>query len=161
MNNIVKKSTNLIKAKFITYTNQPITRMKSFKELNVYQDSITFVTKIYGLTSQFPKSELFGITNQISRSAVSIPSNIAEGSARNHPKEHIQFLYIALGSATELDAQLEISFRLKFITSEEYQTTSTSIESICRMLQGMIKFQKSKLIAKTPRPLTSNSNLQL
>ena len=156
MNNIVKKSINLIKAKFITYTNQPITRMKSFKELNVYQDSITFVAKIYGLTSQFPKSELFGITNQIRRSAVSIPSNIAEGSARNHPKEHIQFLYIALGSATELYAQLEISFRLKFITSEEYQTTSTSIESICRMLQGMIKFQKSKLIAKTPK----HQNLQ-
>jgi len=135
--------------------------MKSFKELNVYQDSIELVTKVYGLTSQFPKSELFGITNQIRRSAVSIPSNIAEGSARNHTKENIQFLYIALGSATELDAQLEISFRLKFINSEEYKTTSTTIESICRMLQGMIKFQKSKLIVKTPRLMSSNPNLQL
>ena len=72
--------------------------MKTHKDLNVWKLAIEFVTSIYKMTDKFPKSELYGLTSQIRRTSVSIPSNIAEGSARNHNKEFIQFLYIALSS---------------------------------------------------------------
>ena len=72
--------------------------MKTHKDLEVWKNSIELVTEIYRITETFPKSELYGLVNQIRRSAVSIPSNISEGAARNHQKEFIQFLYIAQGS---------------------------------------------------------------
>ncbi len=79
--------------------------VKTHKDLDVYKLSIELVADIYQATNRFPKEELFGLTAHVSKSAVSIPSNIAEGSARNHKKEFIQFLYISLGSAAELDTQ--------------------------------------------------------
>lgn len=104
--------------------------MTSFKDLLVYQKSIQLVTQVYEITSNYPQKEVFGITNQIRRSAVSIPSNIAEGSARNYSKEYVQFLHISLGSAAELDAQLEISSNLKYISKEEYLSLSDQINEI-------------------------------
>ena len=76
--------------------------IKSHKDLIVWQKAIDFVVEIYFLSDGFPKSELYGLTNQIRRAAVSVPSNIAEGSSRKSGKEFIQFLYIASGSASEL-----------------------------------------------------------
>lgn len=84
------------------------------KELNVWKESVEMVTDIYNITKKFPKEEQFGLTNQIRRAAVSIPSNIAEGAARNSNKEFRQFLYIALGSLSELETQLIISNNLNF-----------------------------------------------
>jgi four helix bundle protein len=72
--------------------------MNNHKDLKVYKDSMNLVTEIYVITSEFPKYELFGLTNQIRRSASSIPTNIAEGSARAYKKEFIQFLHVSLGS---------------------------------------------------------------
>jgi len=118
--------------------------MTSFKDLLVYQKSIQLVTQVYEITSNYPQKEVFGITNQIRRSAVSIPSNIAEGSARNYSKEYVQFLHISLGSAAELDAQLEISSNLKYISKEEYLSLSDQINEISKLLFGMIRYQKSK-----------------
>ena len=111
--------------------------MKSFKELNVYQDSITFVTKIYGLTSQFPKSELFGITNQIRRSAVSIPSNIAEGSGRSSGKEFARFLEFSLGSAYELETQLIIAEKRKYIKQCESGIILEELISLQKRISGL------------------------
>ena len=85
--------------------------MKSHKELNVWKDATDLAENIYQLTSKYPKVEMFWISSQLRRAAVSIPSNIAEGSARGSRKEYIRFLYIAAGSASELETQLELSIR--------------------------------------------------
>jgi four helix bundle protein len=79
--------------------------MKTHKDLEVWKNSIKLVTTIYTVTKSYPKEELFGLTNQMRRSAVSIPSNIAEGAARNSKKEFIQFLHIARGNLAELETQ--------------------------------------------------------
>ena len=89
--------------------------MRTYKELDVWKNGVELVKKVYIITSDFPKEEVYGLTSQIRRSAISIPSNIAEKSARNSTKEFIQFLYIALGSAAELETQLIISKDLGFL----------------------------------------------
>jgi len=76
--------------------------VKDHKKLDIWKMSVDLVPEVYEITKKFPKEELYGLTNQVRRSAVSIPSNISEGAARNTEKEFIQFLYIALGSASEL-----------------------------------------------------------
>ena len=97
------------------------------------------VASVYKTTSLFPKEELYGLTSQIRRAAVSIPSNIAEGAARNHVNEFRQFLYIALGSGAELETQLIIAKMLGFISDEKSQALINELNSISRMLQGLIK----------------------
>lgn len=89
--------------------------MKTHKDLEVWKKSVEFVTDLYKVTQDFPKEEFYGLTSQMRRAAVSIPSNIAEGSARQGNKELVQFLYIALGSAVELDTQLIIARNLTYI----------------------------------------------
>lgn len=92
--------------------------MKSHKDLDVWKRSVDLVTEIYRITFDFPSEEKFSLVNQLRRSAVSIPSNIAEGAARNHNKEFIQFLYVALGSIAELETQIIISENLYFISPD-------------------------------------------
>src|SRR5690606_35660521 len=94
-------------------------QMKTHKDLEVWKKSIELVTEIYQVTKNFPKEEIYGLTSQIRRSAVSVPSNIAEGAARQFNKEYIQFLYIALGSLMELDTQLIIAKNNDFIDEEK------------------------------------------
>ncbi len=89
--------------------------IQSHKDLKIWQNSILFVKDIYSITSSFPAEERFGLTNQMRRAAVSIPSNIAEGAGRNGKKEWVRFLHIALGSISELETQLEIARVLGFI----------------------------------------------
>ncbi len=113
--------------------------MKTHKDLDVWRRSIDLVASVYKTTSLFPKEELYGLTSQIRRAAVSIPSNIAEGAARNHVNEFRQFLYIALGSGAELETQLIIAKMLGFISDEKSQTLINELNSISRMLQGLIK----------------------
>jgi len=88
--------------------------MKSHNDLKVYQVAMDLITEIYKITNNFPESEKFGLTSQIRRSVISIPSNIAEGAARESKKEFKRFLYISLGSAAELETQLEISKKVNF-----------------------------------------------
>jgi len=117
------------------FTNE----MKTHKDLEVWKKAIDFVTNIYRVTSNFPKEELYGITSQIRRASISIPSNIAEGAARNHSKEFRQFLYIALSSAAELNTHLIISGKLNFINAEGQDLLISELDTISRMLQGLIK----------------------
>ena len=91
----------------------------SHKDLKLWQESMILVEDIYRIAGNFPKEEMFGLTSQIKRSVVSIPSNIAEGAGRKSNLEFIQFLNIASGSLSELETQLEIAIRLKFITENE------------------------------------------
>jgi four helix bundle protein len=117
--------------------------MKSHKDLKVWQNSIELVSEVYAITKNFPKDELFGLVSQIRRAAISIPSNIAEGSARNHKNEFIQFLYISLGSCSELETQLIISMNLGFIKEHTLNELLEKIKSIRNMLIGLIKSVKS------------------
>ncbi|MGE4489895.1 MAG: four helix bundle protein [Kiritimatiellales bacterium] len=111
--------------------------MSDYKDLEVWSRSVDIVTDIYRLTTDFPESEKFGITNQMRRAAVSIPSNIAEGSARRHSKDFIHFLRIADGSAAELETQLIISEKLHFASANQHLEDEILI--IRRMLAALIK----------------------
>jgi len=110
------------------------------KKLEVWQLSMELVKDIYEVTKTYPKDELFALTNQMRRCVVSIPSNIAEGSARRGNKELIQFLHIALGSAAELETQLLISQSLQYKFNQSH---IQKINSIQKMLYALIKY-KSK-----------------
>lgn len=111
--------------------------MKSHKDLKVWQESMTLVEVVYAKTKLFPKEELFGLTSQVKRVAVSIPSNIAEGAGRKGSKEFQRFLYIAMGSASELDTQIEIAVRLGFV--EYDKTIIDKIYFIKNMLAKLIE----------------------
>lgn len=111
--------------------------MTSFKDLEVWKLSVDFVVQIYVITAKFPSSEQFGLTSQMRRAAVSIPSNIAEGQGRKNAKEFIQFLYIAKGSLAEIETQLIICERLNFIND---LTELTGRMKVLRMMIiGLIK----------------------
>lgn len=94
--------------------------MANFKELLVWQKSIDFVTEIYKVSDTFPKHEMYGLTSQIRRASVSVPSNIAEGNSRRSKPDYLQFLKISRGSCAEVETQLLISKRLNFLKEEEY-----------------------------------------
>mgnify|MGYP002640493770 CR=1 FL=1 len=111
--------------------------MSDYKDLEVWKKAIEVVADIYRLTSSFPDSEKFGIISQMRRAAVSIPSNIAEGSARHHSKDFTHFLRIADGSAAELETQVIISEKLGFVADTE--TLAQEIIVIRRMLAALIK----------------------
>lgn len=93
--------------------------LESHKDLKVWQESMILVEDVYKITATFPKEELFGLTSQLKRSSVSVPSNIAEGAGRRCKTEFIRFLYIAMGSLSELDTQLELAERLSFYKRDE------------------------------------------
>ncbi|MGB0166175.1 MAG: four helix bundle protein [Luteibaculum sp.] len=114
--------------------------MGTHKELEVWQQSMELVEALYALTKNFPKEELYGFTSQIRRSAISVPSNIAEGSARKGNKENIQFLYVALRSLAELETQLLISKRLQYLADD---ACLESLEVIRRKLLNYIKYCKT------------------
>ena len=117
--------------------------MKNHMDLDVWKNSMNLVEIIYKLSSQFPKEEIYGLTSQIRRASVSIPSNISEGSARNSNKEFIQFLYISLGSTAEVETQLLIAQRLNYIESIENELYD--IIAIKKMLNGLINYIKAKV----------------
>jgi four helix bundle protein len=93
--------------------------VRNHKDLEVWKVSMDFVVEIYALTKSFPSAELYGLTGQLRRAAVSIPSNLAEGATRKNTKEFIQFLYIAKGSLSEIETQLMIAERLKYFTDSK------------------------------------------
>lgn len=113
--------------------------MRSHKDLDVWKRSVGLVTFIYDVTKSFPKEEIYGVTNQIRRAAISIPSNIAEGAARNHSKEFIQFLYVALGSLSELETQTIISENLNFLSITDSTKIQKELTELRKMILGLIK----------------------
>ena len=113
-------------------------KINDYKDLLVWQKGIEIVDKVYIVTSVFPKNELFGLTSQMRRCAVSIPSNIAEGFGRRYTNEYIRFLYIALGSCAELETQIIISQRRKYISPQNAQEIIIILNQESRMLSGLI-----------------------
>jgi four helix bundle protein len=117
--------------------------MKSYTELIVWQESIKLVKEIYAITRRFPKEEIYGLISQMRRSAISIPSNIAEGFMRQHRPEIVQFLYIALGSCGELNTQLIIAKELKFIDENVLKVFQEKLNHISRMIRNLVKSLKN------------------
>ena len=113
--------------------------MTSHKDLKVWQKGIELVKSIYEITQLFPSNEQLGLVSQMRRAAVSIPSNIAEGCGRNSDKELIHFLYIALGSASELETQIIISQELSLLQPEKSEQMQSLIFEIIKMTSSLIK----------------------
>ncbi len=107
--------------------------MHRFKDLEIWKKSRLFCSEIYTVTANFPDSEKFGITNQLRRASVSIPSNIAEGSSRNSNKDFSRFLEIAIGSAYEIETQLLISADLGFLKDDKLEILIIRLDEIIKM----------------------------
>jgi four helix bundle protein len=118
--------------------------MNSYKDLTVYQKAISLSVDIYKQTDSFPKNELYGLTSQIRRCAVSIPSNIAEGQRRGHKNEYIQFLRIAYGSGAELETQLLIANKIGYLKDRVYEILIIQLEEIMKMLNKLISVLSNK-----------------
>ena len=117
--------------------------MKTHKDLDVWKLAVEMVTKIYMITHNFPKEELYGLANQMRRAAVSVPSNIAEGAGRNSSKEFLQFLYYSTGSLSELETQLMIAYNLGYIDNEQQHDIEIILNLLFKMLSGLIKYVKN------------------
>ena len=111
--------------------------VKTHKDLDVWNKSILFVVDVYNITTCFPDAERYGLTNQIRRAAVSIPSNIAEGAARVSGKEFVQFLSIAIASSAEVETQLIISKELNFLANDDFDKLNDELNDIQKMLLGL------------------------
>lgn len=114
----------------------------SFRDLEVWREAMTLVEEIYALSKRFPSEERFGLTPQLRRAAVSIPSNIGEGARRKRRKAFVHHLDIALGSQGEVDVQVELAARLVFCTQSDRSTIQQRIDRIGRMLNGLIASQQ-------------------
>jgi len=112
---------------------------RSYRDLIVWQKAIDFVESIYKSTKNFPNHEQYGLSSQLRRSAVSVPSNIAEGQARQHAKEFQQFLHISLGSLAEVHTQLIIAHRLDYLSEDRLLEHEAAIKEIRKMLYSLIK----------------------
>ena len=118
--------------------------IKSFEELIIWQEARKFTNNIYKLTKIFPQEELYGLTSQTRRAAVSVMSNIAEGFDRRTTKEFISFLIIARASASEVQNDLYISLDLNYINKEEFQATYNHAQKIAKLINGLITYLKSQ-----------------
>lgn len=117
--------------------------MKSYIELDVWIKSRELASLVYEVTKSFPKEEMFGLTSQIRRSEVSVPSYIAEGCGRNTTKDTIQFLFISRGFLYELETQLFISFYLKYLNNEQSDRVVSKITECKKMVNGFINYYES------------------
>ena len=113
--------------------------MKDFRQLKVWEKAHQLALAIYKATKGFPKEELYGLTSQIRRASMSIPTNIAEGCGRNTDAEFARFLQIAMGSASETEYQLLLSLDLGFLNKEQYDKLNPDVTEVKRMLASLLK----------------------
>jgi len=129
----LKTDFEIVSSVFKVYYKPNKNYMHRFKELEIWKKSRKFCSEIYSVTADFPTDEKFGLTNQLRRASVSIPSNIAEGSSRNSQKDFSRFLEIAIGSAYEIETQLLIASDLGFLKENNLKNLITNIEEIIKM----------------------------
>jgi four helix bundle protein len=110
----------------------------TYRDLIAWQRAMSLVTQVYVATEAFPQREIYGLTNQLRRAAVSVPSNIAEGKGRRSKKEYVQFLFKARGSLFEVETQLEISNNLGYIAADQYAGIREQSTAVARVLSGLI-----------------------
>lgn len=130
----------------------------SYRELDVWKQARVLVKGIYDLTKKFPKEEQFGLTSQIRRAAISVPSNIAEGCGRNHSKDSIQFFFIARGSIYELETQLILSEDLEFATKEDIEQNINQAIRCKKLINGFINYYQKQ--SNNQQRTTVNENLE-
>ena len=118
--------------------------MTSYKKLDAWKKAMLLIKEIYAVTKSYPKEELFALTSQIKRAAISIAANIAEGVGRNYKKDTIQFLHIARGSLYEVETLLNIAVMVEIITKEPFHLFETIIDEEIRILNGLIKSYESR-----------------
>ena len=118
--------------------------MSNYKTLDAWKVSMELVREIYLLTRQFPKEELYGLTSQIRRSAVSIPTNIAEGLGRQYKKDTLQFFYVSRGSIYELETLMNIGLMVDIISENDFQKLLPAIERSLKLLYGLIKSYETR-----------------
>lgn len=118
--------------------------LKNHKDLDVWKEAVGLSVTCYEVTKRFPREEQFGLVLQMRRAAVSIASNIAEGAARASSKEFIQFLYISLGSASELDTQIEMAKRVGLGEPSNLEKFQLQANTVSRMLQGLIRSVRNR-----------------
>lgn len=111
--------------------------VRTYKDLEVWQKAIDLVTEIYKCTEKFPATEKFGLSSQMQRSAISIPSNIAEGYRRFSRKEYARFVAIAFGSGAELETQLEIARRLGYLSKDRMGKVQEQVDPVMKMLNKL------------------------
>ena len=114
-------------------------KIRTYKDLIVWQKAVELVVAVYEVTGAFPDSEKFGLVNQLRRAAVSVPSNIAEGYGRGSTNDYLRFLKIAAGSCNEIETQIEIAHRLEYMTIVHYKTLCENIKEINKMLATVIR----------------------
>jgi len=117
----------------------------SYRDLSVWQLAMNLTEAVYAVTRTFPQIELYALANQLQRAAVSIPSNIAEGHARNTTRDYLRFVSIAMGSLAEVETQIELAARLNYLGIEQRDALFTTTDELGRMLQGLRKSLQSKL----------------
>ena len=118
--------------------------LKTYKELGVWQKSFALCLRVYRLTKPFPGDERFGLTSQLRRAAVSVPSNIAEGYNRGSTGDYIRYLWIANGSLAEIETQTLLASELGFVSGDELTALFEAVEELQRMLRALIRSLKSK-----------------
>jgi len=119
--------------------------IRSYKDLHVWQKAMTLAEQIYALTSGLPKTETYGLVVQMQKAAVSIPSNIAEGHARDSTREYLRFLSISSGSLAELETQLMLCDRLAFVAEEEIEPVMKTADDVGRQLRALRQALQSRL----------------
>lgn len=126
--------------------------MRNYKKIDAYKIADEVVFEIYQATRSFPKEELYGLTSQLRRAVVSVPANIAEGSSRQHNRDYLNFLYIARGSAAEVEYLLNLSKKLDYINSENFDRANKLICRVAKCLYFLIRSVESEL---SPHPLSN------
>lgn len=119
--------------------------IQSYKDLDIWKRSCAVVTDIYRVTEPFPKREMFGITNQLRRAAVSVPSNIAEGAARLYTREYIRFLSNALGSIAEIETQFKVAVDLGYTNQQRVASITQELDEIGKMTRRLIQRLEERL----------------
>ena len=119
--------------------------LQSYRDLLVWQRALELAVRIYRLSEKFPKSEIYGLTSQVRRAAVSVPSNIAEGYGRGSRKEYLQFLSVAQGSLKELETQIILAQRLSYASEKDAEVTLSASETVGKMLGGLMRSLRTKV----------------
>ncbi len=129
---------------------------RNYRKLVVWEAAKAFTLDVYRYTVDFPKEELFRLTSQLRRAAVSIPANIAEGAERQHVKEFLQFLYVARGSLAEAEVYLDLAKELSYLNRELCDGLCVQAEKVGKMLNGLINSLKGRLSTDNCQPTTGN-----
>ena len=127
--------------------------MQSFRKLQVWEKSHNLTLRIYKLTSEFPREEIYGLTSQIRRACASIPTNIAEGCGRESSADFARFLQIAIGSASETEYLILLAYDLKYLTADQYAELMDTTVRVKKMLTALVKNVRMN---SKPAPMTDN-----